>query len=293
MAADGLPYLWIIGPGRVGLALGLALHRTGALAGLTYTGLRSTPPDHPLFHGSSPAADYQTSLHAPSAADAVLVAVPDSRVAAVGAELTRARLAASVPVVHTSGALGAEALGALRIAGHAVGSMHPLAAVADPVEGPARLAGAWFAVDGDPEAVRLAESLVAALGGQTLRVAPGAKPLYHAAAVAASNYVVTLLGLAERWMVEAGVDGGAARAALATLAHGAVAGVESMGPLQALTGPIARGDVDTVLSHLSRLSPPDRALYCVLARGTLEAARLRGLDPEAVARLARALEEPQ
>jgi predicted short-subunit dehydrogenase-like oxidoreductase (DUF2520 family) len=124
-----------------------------------------------------------------------------------------------------------------------------------------------------------------------LEVSAGGKPAYHAAAVLASNYVVALLAAAERLLADAGVPGEGGRAALAALAAGAVANVAERGPVAALTGPIARGDADTVRRHLARLSPEDRSLYCVLARETVELARRQGLDPGAAARLEQLLGE--
>lgn len=294
MGGESPPHLWVIGPGRVGLALGLALHRAGAVGRLTYTGRRTAPPDHPLFEGSPVLATYSPSLSVPSPPPAaVVIAVADAGIAAVGSALASAGLPAGTPVLHTSGSLGAEVLSPLAHGGCATGSLHPLAAVPHPVEGVRRLRGAWYAVEGHATAAAFAERLVAALDGRILRVAPGAKPLYHAGAVTASNYLVALLSAAERWLVEAGVSAGDARQALASLARGALEGVEALGPTGALTGPISRGDVETVLAHLSRLSPPDRALYSVLARTTLGVALQGGLDAGAAERLAAALEEPE
>ncbi|HET8656472.1 MAG TPA: Rossmann-like and DUF2520 domain-containing protein, partial [Longimicrobiaceae bacterium] len=244
MAPERASHLWVIGPGRVGLALGLALSRAGAVDRLTYSGRRPAPPDHPLFRAR--AAAYRGDLSLPDPPpDALLVAVPDAEIARVAETLSEAALS-PVPVLHASGALGAEVLDPLARRGCPTGAIHPLVAVADPVAGAERLRGAWFAVEGDPAAAALAIGWVGALGGRMLPVEPGAKALYHAAAVFASNYVVTLLDTAERLMQAAGVPDGAAREAVTDLAAGAVRGVAGRGPAAALTGPIARGDVETV-----------------------------------------------
>lgn len=283
MAADSepLPHLWVIGPGRVGLALGLALRQAGMVGRLSYTGRLSAAPDHPLFHpASGTPAGYSAHLELPAGAppSLVAIAVPDAEIPAVARELAALPLPAGIPVLHTSGALGAEALAPLAHQGVPVGSVHPLVAVSDPVGGADRLRGAWYAIDGDAAAARAAEALVTALDGRVLRLAPGGKPLYHAAAVFASNYLVALLAVAERLLAEAGVAGEAGRAALAELAAGAVAAVAERGAGAALTGPIERGDAATVELHLSRLSPPDALLYSVLARETLALARRQRMD---------------
>lgn len=275
--SEPLEHLWVIGPGRLGLALGLALRRAGAVRRLSYGGRRASPPEHPLFqHGH---ADYAGSLTAPSAPSALVIAVPDAQVAAVAAVVAAQPSSATFPVLHTSGALGSEALAPLAARGSPVGSLHPLAAVADPLAGADLLRAGWFAVEGDPAAVAVAERVVEALDGRLLRLDAGRKPLYHAAAVTASNHVVALLGVAERLLAEAGVGEEEGRAALAGLVAGAVESVRTRGPADALTGPVSRGDVATVALHLARLSPPDRLLYSVLAREALALARRRGLDP--------------
>jgi predicted short-subunit dehydrogenase-like oxidoreductase (DUF2520 family) len=289
MAADAappIPHLWIVGAGRVGLALALLLRREGAAAELTLSGRASSPPDHPLFREPGTPARY---LPLPGIPDprpgAVLIAVPDSAVARVARSLAGAGLKPGTPVLHTSGALGTEALTPLAQGGCSVGSLHPLAAVADPVAGAERLRGAWYALEGEGSARNLGERLVSAAGGRVLAVAGGAKPLYHASAVVASNFVVTLLNVAERIARRAGVPAAEAREALAELAAGAVRDVAARGPEAALTGPVSRGDRSTVELHLARLSGGERALYSVLARETVALARRRGLNPAAAQEL--------
>lgn len=281
--------LWVVGPGRLGLSLGSLLRDVGALASLTYTGRSAGPPDHPLFRGAAPAASYTSRLIVPEPAPTgIVVAVPDGEIPRVARDLAALRVPSDVPVLHTSGALGAEALAPLSDLGSPVGSLHPLAALADAGRGPERLRGAWFAVEGAPAALLLAARIVRAVGGRELRVRSGGKPLYHAAAVVASNHVVALLGMAERLAEEAGLNAVEAREALVGLATGAARNVWPDGAAAALTGPIARGDEGTIAAHLAELSPGDRTLYSVLAREALELAR-DGLDDQVADRLQRML----
>ena len=281
-APDGL---WIVGPGRTGLALGLLLHRAGAAAPLVYTGRGDAAPAHPLF-ADPPAAAYLPWRGAPPAGvGGVLLAVPDAAVPDVADRLARLPLPPEVPVLHLSGSLEMDALAPLARAGHSVGGLHPLCAVADPVEGAERLRGAAFGVEGAGAARALAERIVRAAGGTALELAPGSRAAYHAAAVFASNYVVALLAVAERLMESAGIPAERARPALAGLAAGAVENVRDGGPAAALTGPVARGDAETVARHLARLSGDERRLYSLLAAEALRLARARGLDAAAAARL--------
>lgn len=291
-AEPELGHLWIVGAGRTGLSLGLRLHRSRAVRRLSVTGRRAAAPAHPLFADDPRAARYLPSLDlAADSADAIVVAVPDRAIEEVAGKLARLGFDPTIPVLHTSGSLGADTLAALAARGHPVGSAHPLAALADPVTGADRLAGATWGVEGAPPALALAERIVDACGGNALRIAPGGKPLYHAAAVFASNYAVALLAVAERLMEEAGVSAAEARPALAALAAGAVENAGARGPAAALTGPVARGDAETVALHLARLSGEGRALYSLLGREALRLAREGDLGAGTAERLAALLEE--
>src|SRR5690606_24577447 len=124
-----------------------------------------------------------------------------------------------------------------------------------------------------------------ALSGRAHLIPPGLRPLYHAAAVFPSNHIVTLAAVTARLLGQARVPEENAPAAALPLLRGAVDNLEHLGFAAALTGPIVRGDVDTVRLHLGRLSPPDRSLYSALGRETLRLARLAGLDPARAAEL--------
>ena len=284
-------HLWIVGAGRMGLALGLRLHRAHAVGRMTIAGRRSSAPEHPLFRADPPGAEYRSSIEdAPADPDAIVIAVPDGAIAEVAGRLAAVALPPFIPILHTSGSRSIDILQPLAERGHPVGSAHPLAAIADPISGADRLAGATWGVEGDGAAA-LAERMVRACGGHVLRIAPGRKAAYHAAAVFASNYAVTLLSVAEHLMEEAGVHAEDARPALAGLAAGAMENVAARGPVAALTGPIVRGDVETVALHLARLSADERALYSLLGREALRLARKAGLDPAAAERLGALLGE--
>lgn len=290
----GRDRLLVIGAGRVGLALGLALHRAGAVESLVFAGRRGEVPQHPLFAGDP--APARLVVGVPSIDEGttgILLAVPDRALPEVVASLATRPLLTRTPVLHTSGVLDLAVLDPLRRLGVEVGSVHPLAAVADPVAGAERLLGAHFGIEGRGDALALAERIVAACGGTPLAIAAGGKARYHAAAVFASNYAVALLAVAERLMAEAGIAADAARPALVALARGAVENVAAHGPAAALTGPVARGDETTIRLHLAELSPGLRPLYSLLGREALEMALTAGLEPTAAERVADVLEEAE
>ncbi len=122
-----------------------------------------------------------------------------------------------------------------------------------------------------------------------VRLPAGAKVLYHAGAVVASNYVVTLAGLAARWAEAAGLSAELAGQIYRPLLAGAAANLAGTSPPKALTGPIRRGDLDTVRAHLAALGPEDRRLYAVLGLETVRLAREGGLEPGIAQELSRLL----
>ena len=272
----------ICGPGRVGLSLGTALVRANALERLTYYGRSMEPPPHPVFDSKDPPVEYRVGMPPlPEATTILILAVPDRALAEVAHDLAAAGHApGGCAALHVSGALTADVLAPLHNAGYAVGSLHPLQPLADPWDGVRRLMGASYAVAGEPVALAAARRLVRALDGVDFVVTNRDRPLYHAAAVFASNYVVALADTAIRMFEQAGVPEDAAPEAVRSLMRGTLDNLEHLGVTSALTGPIARGDVDTVRMHVVRLSPEDRELYCALGRRTLAIARAAGLAGE-------------
>lgn len=273
--------LLIVGTGRMGLALGAALKQMRAVERLIYFGRAMEPPPHPLFDGED-AAEYRVGPQPiPSGTTILILAVPDSSLAEVAYDLSRpGEGPPGCVALHLAGALSTEALAPLHSVGYPVGSLHPLQAIADPWHSGDRLIGAAFAIAGEPAAVNAARRLVNALEGLALVIPPSARPVYHASAVVASNYLIALLAFAVRLMMETGVSESDAIEALIPLMKGTLDNLDKLGVAHALTGPIARGDADTVRLHLTRLSASDRKLYCGLGLELLRVARAAGLDAE-------------
>lgn len=220
----------VIGPGRAGMSLALALEGAGW-------------PVLGIIRRHEPVAEAARGV------DLLVVATADREVADVAGAV---RPVATTVVAHLAGSLGPEAL-----AGHVRrAAVHPLVTLPEPEIGAARLAGgAFFAVAGDP----LGESMVEALGGRVIKVADRAS--YHAAACIASNHLVALLGQAQRVAAAAGV----ALEPLLGLAAGALEDVSRLGPQGALTGPAARNDEATLRRHRAVLPAPELAAYDALA----------------------------
>jgi predicted short-subunit dehydrogenase-like oxidoreductase (DUF2520 family) len=283
----------IIGPGRMGLALGAALRDADAVESLTYIGRGVEPPPHPLFDRAVPddastaGAEYRLGpIPIPGATSVLILAVPDSALGEVAYEVARAGAAPrGCAAFHLSGALSTDVLAPLAAVGYSVGSIHPLQTVADPWLSGHKLMGAAFALAGETPAVNTARGLVYELGGIPLVVPPTLRPIYHSAAVMASNYVLALLAVAARLLEHAGVESSQVLPALLPLVRGTLDNLEHLGIAAALTGPIPRGDADTIRLHLARLSAEDRALYCRLGLELLRLARQTGLDERRAAEI--------
>jgi predicted short-subunit dehydrogenase-like oxidoreductase (DUF2520 family) len=225
-----VPSFRIIGPGRAGGALTLALERAGWTA---RDPLRRTDDPTGAAHG----------------VDLVVIATPDTAVAAVAEQIEPD---SSAVVAHLSGALGLDALDPHPRRA----SIHPLVSLPNAEVGAERLSSAWFAVAGDP----IAREVVAALGGHALVVAEDDRARYHAAACIASNHLVALLGQVERVAGAAGVP----FEAYLDLVRGTIDNVAALGPAEALTGPAARGDDETIERHIEALDPSEHESYRAL-----------------------------
>lgn len=259
------PSVFILGAGRAGRALARACHA----AGISLVGLhgRSTTPDDPdrVSVGAIPESIRDAEI--------VLVTVRDMQLDEALGALREAPLAESAVILHASGATEPEGLEALRADGHACGTFHPLVPLADASAGAEMLRGAYIGIDGDTAAIACARTLATALGARAVRIPPGRKPLYHAAAVISANFVTALAVLASQLFRESGLSPADAEGATRALIRVAAANVERGDFTSALTGPAARGEVGTVVRHLEALAehPREARIYRELTGTILNA----------------------
>jgi predicted short-subunit dehydrogenase-like oxidoreductase (DUF2520 family) len=246
--------LSIIGPGKVGQALGLL----AAKAGYRVVAIGARDLERAKVAAGAIGDDVIAcgSAEAAAAAGMVLLTVSDDAIASVCARIAEAdAFRKGAVVAHCCGALGSDVLAPARDwCGCFIGSMHPLQTFPTVRAAIERLGGAYFFCEGDATAVEALERLAAALGGTPVRIDAGAKALYHAAAVVACNYLTALIDAALDLARKAGIDRATAWSAMEPLVRATVANIAEVGPEQSLTGPIARGDADTVRRHLSALA---------------------------------------
>jgi predicted short-subunit dehydrogenase-like oxidoreductase (DUF2520 family) len=282
------PVIGIIGAGAVGTALGVALHR----AGWPVRAVASRDPARrerfrSLVDGSRAFVDPTPLVEE---VELIIVAVPDDVVASLVSGL---RMYSGQAMVHTSGALDAAVLAPAMAAGTQIGSFHPLVAFADTERAVAALHGATVAIEGDEQLADLLARMAEAIGAVPVRLAPGSKSAYHAAAVlAAGGFVALLDAIAELGRV-AGLDEQGSLAIYGPLIEQTLGNARALGIRAALTGPITRGDSGTLEAHLRTLqahAPGVVSLYVAAAEREIALAEGRGaLTPEAAASIRNSL----
>jgi predicted short-subunit dehydrogenase-like oxidoreductase (DUF2520 family) len=254
----------LVGPGRAGTAVALALAGRGwrpvAVAGRTVDAPSTKEVAARLGARAVDVCDVGRD------ADLVVVATPDPTIAGAAAALAPS-LSSGALVIHLSGAATLHELDGVLLARPdvEVGSLHPLQSLPSGETGADRLARSWCAIDGSARVERVALTL----GMRPFRVEATDRVKYHAAACVASNHLVALLGQVQRLAGDAGVP----LEAFLPLVRGTVENVSELGPASALTGPVARGDDDTIARHLDALPSDERDTYRALVR---EARRLVG-----------------
>jgi predicted short-subunit dehydrogenase-like oxidoreductase (DUF2520 family) len=293
------PTISIIGAGRLGTALALALATRGypirALAARRRSHARKSIslaglPSPTLALGAD-----QLEQLPPS--DLVLITTPDDVIADIARNFAKLRRGARhrATFLHTSGALSSAVLSPLAKAGFHTGSMHPLVSISLPKAGAGALHGAFYCVEGDSVAMRFGKMIVRDLNGTAFTVKPESKALYHAAAVMASPHLVALFDLATEMLVSCGLKRKEARNVLVPLVQSTVNNLKQTAPEKALTGTFARGDLATVKRHLKALSTKQLAeafeIYKLLGLHSLQLAAKNGLDPKIAAQIKNALKK--
>lgn len=264
----------LVGAGHVGRALGRLFAAGGAFTVQdVLTRNAASAREAVDFIGAGQAC---TTLAQMRPAQVWMLAVGDDAIVpACEALATHGQLAGAI-VFHCSGAKASGELQAARAAGAHVASVHPVRSFADPQAVAADFAGTFCGIEGDQEALGLLEPAFAAIGARLVRIDPAAKTVYHAAAVFASNYLVTVVDAALRAYEAAGVPAEVARELARPLATEALANVFRLGPEAALSGPVARGDFATVARQQEAVMRWDAAtgrLYEALVPPTVELAR--------------------
>jgi predicted short-subunit dehydrogenase-like oxidoreductase (DUF2520 family) len=274
----------IIGAGTVGSAFAAGLMDSGycVVAGSSRTAasaekLAKTIPDCQAFSTSQKVAD---------TSDIVFITTPDAVIPEI---VSTVRWHAGQSVVHCSGADSTAILEPARKMGAQTGAFHPLQSFAGVKQAIANLPGSTIAIEAEEPLLTTLKSMAEKLNCRWIELKAEDKVIYHAAAVIAGNYMVTLVKLADDLWETFGIPREQATQALLPLLKGTLNNIETAGIPQALTGPIARGDTETVKKHIAALqqeAPDALSAYCELGLQTIPIAQAKGkIDEEKAAEL--------
>jgi predicted short-subunit dehydrogenase-like oxidoreductase (DUF2520 family) len=263
-----------IGAGTTGTALAVRLSQKGcpvvAVSSRTLSSaqkLAGLVPNCQVCHTAQELADV---------ADLVFITTPDDVIAQVCSEVQWHK---GQSILHCSGAHSVDILESARKLGTAVGSFHPLQTFADVNQAIENLPGSAFALEAEEPLLSTLKHLTHLLNGNWVKLESGDKVLYHAAAVFACNYLVTLVRLALDLWKDFGVSSKEATRALLPLLRGTLNNIDSIGLPNCLTGPVARGDLGTIERHLRALDASNPSLltaYKELGLQTIPIALAKG-----------------
>jgi len=282
----------IIGTGRLGTSLAFALSKKGwTIHSLADKSLSAARGSRKIVGAGRATADW---LGAAADASVLFLCIPDEGIKAAAARLARGGADWSGKVVfQTSGILSSNSLQPLKRRGASIASFHPIQSFSSKRTPAGRFKNIYYGVEGDARALSTAQKIIRRLGGRTLLIRPQNKPLYHAACSMASNLFVPLFDLSCELLHAAGIKGRKAGQALFPLVEGTLQNVKHLDAETALTGPIARGDEQTVERHLDALQKFPEALraYKILGGRALRLAKKKGLPASKIRALKKRLEE--
>jgi predicted short-subunit dehydrogenase-like oxidoreductase (DUF2520 family) len=280
----------IIGAGRVGKTLGLLWQRSGdaEIQDVLTRSEESARAAVECIGAGTPITSW-TDLRP---ADIYLLSVPDDALPTAVETLVQTIDVSGAIVFHTSGWLSSADLAPATKAGALGASVHPIKGFPDPLTAAESFPGTWGAIEGDQNAVKVLRPIFENIGAHLINLDTDKKPLYHTATIIACNYVVGLAALAQSSLVACGLESDQAMEMLIPLMRNTVDNLERLGPVQALTGPVVRGDGSTIAAHLSALNDWDKSVahtYADLAEHLIDLASQQGTDPEGLERVRTAL----
>src|SRR4030042_2054636 len=268
----------IIGAGSVGTAIGYLLKHSGySIAGVASRTIESAKRAVEFIGEGEASTDLKDVA---KKAEIVFITTPDGKIEEVCRKLaSEDGFNSGAFVFHMSGALSSEILKYAKKVGANVASLHPLQSFANVQEAVRNIPGSYFCMEGDEAALSVAREIVSALNGKKLALKVGKKPLYHAGAAVASNFLVATVEFGLELFEAAGIDRQDAIISLMPLIKGTINNIENLGIPSALTGPISRGDVGVIEDHLRTIlqdKPESLRLYTELGRYTVKIAVKKG-----------------
>ncbi|HRD02805.1 MAG TPA: DUF2520 domain-containing protein [Candidatus Saccharicenans sp.] len=280
----------LIGAGKVGVSLGLAL--VNKCYRLKYISDCNSEAARQAKRRIKQGKTTRDNRQAAEAAEITFICVPDGLIAEVANELSDLNLGGKY-IFHTSGAVSSSVLLPLARQGAYVASMHPIQTFATGRANPDIFRGIFFGLEGNQKALGLGQSLAKKLQAGVILISPENKALYHLACSMASNFMVVLLSEVKDLFKLLGLEEKAYLEVIYPLLNRTLLNVIELGCERSLTGPVLRGDLETVREHLKVISqkPDLEKLYRLMSLEALKMAEKRGLSASKVKALKRLLEQ--
>jgi len=257
----------IIGAGRLGTALAIALNKSGHSIDLIVAKHAASAKRAAELSGGRglalSAKQFRRLLpkhrELVEQSSLILIATPDDVIGTIADELAawlrfRTTPAHGPVALHTSGALTSNILRPLRKLGIPAGALHPLVSISEAQSGAVWLTQAFFSVEGDAQAMRVGRRIVRDFGAHAFTINPSAKPLYHAAALMASPNLTALIDISLEMLGRCGLTANQSQKVLLPLLQSTIENLAAADPSRALTGTFKRGDVATVQKHVEAIS---------------------------------------
>ncbi len=260
-----------IGAGKVGNSLG----KYFVLGGLSVVGYYSQNPQSAADAAKfTDTKRFDTMKQIVEVSDVLFLTVPDGAIASVWDSLKEYDLNEKI-ICHCSGAMASTVFSDRKTRGAFGYSVHPFLAVADKYTSYQELSRGLFTIEGDAEHIKTMQEMIASLGNPVQEISAEQKVLYHAAACVASNFMVTITDVATDLLEVCGFSEENRMVALTPLIEGTIQNILRLGPVQALTGPIERCDVQTIEKHRAALPQDYKEVYDALAKQTIKLAKKR------------------
>lgn len=271
----------IIGAGRLGTSMGYALsQRDYTIIALSCLTMPSAEESQKIIGQGHASTD---NVRTADRGEILFLTVPDDEIARVVQELVSSPLSwEGKTVFHCSGLLTSSILEPLQTKGAHTASLHPCYSFPRKESRPDLFQDIYFALEGDDSAVAAAEEIIQRIGGVDIKIRAEDKANYHTACSLTSNMSVALFYTAIALLSQCGITEEKAKKVLWPLLEGTLQNVNKIDIFDALTGPVARGDLNSVRTHLAELehSPIARRIYIDLARQALEMTKRGGRIPK-------------
>ncbi|MCL2580019.1 MAG: DUF2520 domain-containing protein [Oscillospiraceae bacterium] len=258
-----------IGAGKAGFTLGKYFRERGLLVSGYYSRSQASAAQAAAFTKTG----YFTSpADLLAASELLFLTVPDGEIAGVWRDISGLPIAGKI-ICHTSGSLTSGVFDGISAAGGEGYSLHPFFAISSKTDSYKEIHRAFFTLEGKGSRLGELKGLIESLGNTVYPIAADQKVRCHAAAVFLSNQVAAVAQIGAQLLADCGLDDEACAAALQTLFLGHCQKIAALGPIPTLTGPVERGDIETIQDHLHCLEGRERQVYALLSERLCEMAK--------------------